>query len=125
MWGVEPDIRSRCQKAGHLHVIVLEVDDRHVIAECLARPEHMLDDALAFFVVRMRLAGVDDLQAAGRAGDRAEAIGVEHEQISAFVRRCATTKADRQDRRIKRRRLMTVDELEQLQFGGHVGIPYL
>ena len=66
---VDPDIDARGEQRAEIPVVVLEIDDaQHVVGE-LVRPSSMtlMDERLAGLVLRMRLAGVENLQAAGLA----------------------------------------------------------
>src|SRR5258708_3399456 len=83
------------------HLIVLEVDDFHQLAESLACAEDAADQLLASAVVRMRLAPEDDLQPSDIPGDRREPLDVGEDQVGALVWRRASCEADRHHCRVE------------------------
>ena len=73
---VDPDIHARGEERAQLPGVVLEIDDLQQVAGELGRlVEYLADERLARLVLGMRLAGEEDLQAAGFAAMLASRSG--------------------------------------------------
>ena len=100
------------------------VADANVILERIPRLEYTLDQFLARLIVRMGLAGVNDLQAASLGRNPAHPIQVAEEKVRALVSRRPPREPECQQVRIQPGIGLAVDELNQLPLGRRVGLPY-
>ena len=99
---VQPDVRSLNHVPCYVDVVVLEED--HSVPERLFVDvlHDVLDDRLARHVLRVRLAGKDDLHGTFRiVQDPGEPFCVPEQEIASLVRRKPSGKADRQGLRVE------------------------
>jgi hypothetical protein len=64
-------------------------------AQRIARPPDALDELLALLIVRVGLAGIDDLKLAGSRRNGLEAFDVVEEQVRVFVSRLTRSRSRR------------------------------
>src|ERR1700692_3465789 len=82
---VEPQIDAGGQRRRKPHVVVLEIDGAHRVAQRRAGFEDVANDRLPFGVVRVRLSAVDEQERPRRARDRLKALGVGEYQVRALI----------------------------------------
>ena len=103
----------------------MQIGDFDFVAQQIAGAEYFSNLLFPGFVLRMGLAGVDDLQTAAPASDRFESLYIRKQKISALVRGRAPRKADRKHVHIHPRVGFEINMMEQFPFCRGMRLPNL
>src|SRR5260370_33358651 len=74
-------------------------------------------------IIRMRLAGINNLELAGVLGNLPETIEIGQDQVGALVSCCAARETDRESLRLKREARLLAHRLEQIELGDQMSRP--
>src|ERR1700676_1319152 len=91
---VQPQIHSGGEVAAEIHVVVIEKNNGDGFFQGFFRLVNVLDDFLATGIVRVSLAGEDDLEMADVFGNLTETVEIAQNQFGAFVGGGATSETD-------------------------------
>src|SRR6476646_758343 len=91
---VEPEVHPRHEDLGEIHVVVFQIRDFNLILQRLLEVEDSFDQFLAGLVMRMSLAGIDQLKTPGFGSNGAQAFRICEKEICALVGSNTAGKSD-------------------------------
>ena len=122
---IYPEIDTRNHLLGDINVIIRDISDVDSACKLLLDIEQLPDKVLARLVLRMRLAGDDELDLTYTLMDGPQPIKVREHHGQTLVRGSTTGKTQSEDIRRKVHAAGPVSEIDKLPLGIHVRIPEL
>src|SRR5713226_2745064 len=110
---IEPEVHAGSHFSAELEIVVVEEDHWHRFPQRFFRLENPAYDVLPAAIIRMRLAGINDLEVAGVLGNLPETIEIGQDQLGAFVARCAARETDGENLEVKLEASLLANRLEQ------------
>src|SRR5713101_4016285 len=85
--------------------------------------EYPANNVFPAAIIRMRLAGINNLELAGVLGNLPETIEIGQDQVGALVSCCAARETDRESLRLKLEASLLAHRLEQIELGDQMSRP--
>src|SRR6266480_3907520 len=106
-----------------LQIVVVEENHGYCFPQRFFRLENPANDVLPASIIRMRLAGINNLEVAGVLGNLPEPGKIGQDQVGALVSRCAARKPDGESLGIKLEAGLLANRLEQIVLGDQMRRP--
>src|SRR5712671_4424309 len=123
--GVLSQIDAGSDLAAHFHVVLVEKNNGNGFTQRLLGLKNSADNVLAAAILRMGLAGVNDLKFSRSLSNLAQAVQVREDQVGALVSSGAAGEADGKSVRIKGQACFLADGFKELMFGNQMRRPDL
>src|SRR5207249_1178167 len=124
LWCVKPNVHSGSDLSAKLEIVIVKEHDRDSFAQGFFRVENPANDVLPAGIIRMGLAGVDNLEMSRVLGNLPESIEIGQDQVGALVSRRTARETDREDFGIELEPGLLTNRLEQLVLGDQVSCPH-
>src|SRR5258708_33701824 len=99
--GWEPEVQARSCLPAKMEIVIVEENHGHRFPQRFFRLENPANDVLPAPVIRMRLAGINDLEVAGVLSNLPETIEIGQDQVCALVSCSTARETDREGLGIK------------------------
>src|SRR5207249_11908561 len=101
LWCVKPNVHSGSDLSAKLEIVIVKEHDRHSFAQGFFRVENPANDVLPTGIIRVGLAGVDNLEVSRVLGNLPEPIEIGQDQVGALVSCCTSCETNCKSLRIK------------------------
>ena len=118
-------VHPRHEELGEIHVVVFQICDFNLVLHRLLEMEDPFDQFLAGLVMRMSLAGIDQLKAPGFGSNRSQAFRISEKEICSLVGSNTAGKTDCQHGWVECDVGYIVDVADQVLFFLEVCVPNL
>lgn len=98
---VQPDVHAGAKRASQRHVVVFQVNDRHVAAQFRGCRKYLANQLLARLIAWVGFARKDDLKRSHSLGNPPKTFQIRKEQVGPLVWSCSAGKAKRQCLRVE------------------------
>src|SRR6266403_2519347 len=120
---VEPEVHAGSYLPAELKIVVVEENHGYCFPQRFFRLENPANDVLPASIIRMRLAGINNLEVAGVLGNLPEPVEIGQDQVGALVSCCAARKPDGESLGIELEAGLLANRFEQIVLGDQMRRP--
>src|SRR5205807_1768195 len=121
---VEPEVHAGSHFPAQLKIVIIEENHRHRFSQRFFRLEDSANDVLSAAIIRMRLAGINNLEGARVLDNLPETIEIRQDEVGALVSCGAARETDGENLGIKLEPGLLANRLEQIVFGDQMSRPH-
>src|SRR5260370_461537 len=120
---IEPQVHAGSNLPAKLEIVIVKENHRHCPPQRFFRLKNPSDNVLSSAIIRVRLAGKDNLELAGILGNLPQTIEISKDQVGALVSGCAARETDCKNLRIKLEAGLQANRLQQFVLGNQMSSP--